>query len=1649
MPSPGTYAFLLSSLLTGTFALVAPTTAQPIIPANDNTGTIVNPNGNSFDITGGQRSGDGANLFHSFTEFNLNSGQIANFLSQPDILNILARINGGNVSYINGLIQITGGNSNLFLMNPSGIVFGANASLNIAGAFTATTANGIGFGNNWFNAVGNNNHAALVGTPNAFAFTMQQPGSIINSGNLAVGNGQDLTLLAGNIINTGSLTAPQGQITIASVPGTSIVRLSQPGFVLSLDVQNPAQNVSQPNDWTLPIASLPQMLTGGKGGNATGVTVNSDGTIQLIGSGINIVPQPATSIASGTIDTSGSKIGGTVQILGDRVGILAGNIHASGNNSGGRVLVGGDFQGKGTVPNASQTLVSENSIITANAITKGDGGRVIVWADRSTQFFGDILARGGKEGGNGGFVEVSGKESLLFNGIVNAGANLGNPGTLLLDPKDITIGTTPINDTSVNFSDTPDQPSTIPASNITDNTNTGTNVVLQANNDITVNEPIITNNPSGDGGAITLQAGRSIIVNKDIVTDNGNLTLTANETSSNGVVNANRDPGNAVINIATGVAIDSGVGDTNITIGDGAGLTNNASGDITLNGIIKAGNLSIQNNGTSAGAIVIPNSANINLTGNFQQIGDSPVKLGSNITTTGGGITFDGALTLIGNPILDTAAGNGAINLNNTINSTSGENFTLNAGSGSISLYQPVGNITPLGNIIANNSDTTWFFDTVKANSISTDADGRTFISSDITTTGNQTYNDSVRIISSAILTTTNNGNIIFNNTIDGNDGIEDLTLNAGSGNILFNGSIGNDQIINDITANSSSTTRFNSTVNANSVTTNVGGTTEINGNIDTQSNQTYNDAVIIANNITVNTNNGGEITFNNTVDGKDVSTQSLTVTTTSTGKVTFNGAVGSITKLNNLTISNDGTLNIAAAADMFLDGEFNQNTDSPVSIAGDIITSDDNIKFSGPVTLNGNVLFNPGTAGISFSSSLNAGSNPLTLKAGEIDFDGQVTGSSTLVLEPAKVDRDINIGGSANTIALDLTATDLNNIQNGFSSITIGKVDGSGIVTFVSPVTFQDPVTIRSPQGAGAIAFSGGTISGQDNASINLIANQNITTGDLTAPAGITITSNGGLIDTRAGTLNTSNASGNGGAIALNANGDIYTGNLSSNAITNGAGGNITLTSTIGKIDISTGDINSSGAIGIGGEVKLTAPGDIKTRNINTSATGFFNAGNVIITSNSGSIDTTVGTLKTTATTSNGGAVQLTAQNDVRTGSLDTSASGDSTNISGNITLRSNAGNIDTSAGTLNTYSGTAGGGAIAMTAPNNITTGAIELGSGESEIKNPLTINTPAIVNLNGDINSNGADIIIGGVTPPSQVNFNFPSSTLLTDGGNVTIKSSGILTVTKNINTIGGAINLTGTSIDSSTVNLDSSNSDGAGGNINLTAQSQTVQTGNLNSSGNSQGGQITVIAPIQITAKQINSSASQGNGGNVTLDPLNDIQVEYINAQGGSRGTGGTVDITTQRFFRATSSFVDRNSTTSSISTAGGSGGGPIVIRHAGGPTTPFNVAGDATTNGTAGNITSGTGQTVAPGSYFGPFTQGQTQVITEGAPPPQNPTSPPPQNPTSPPTQNPTSPPTQNSTSPPTQNPTSPPTQNPTSPPTQNPTSPPTQNPTSP
>ena len=182
--------------------------------------------------------------------------------------------------------------------------------------------------------------------------------------------------------------------------------------------------------------------------------VERNGEIILMGGDNGIVA------VSGTLDASGrdaGETGGIVKVLGEYVGLFDGAlVDVSGDAGGGTALVGGSFQGNGPEPNAKRTYVSSGATIDADAITSGDGGTVILWADEIMRYYGSVTARGGAQAGNGGFVEVSGKQNLDFNGQVDTSALNGDPGTLLLDPVNLTItdGTTAAaNDSNVGAAD--------------------------------------------------------------------------------------------------------------------------------------------------------------------------------------------------------------------------------------------------------------------------------------------------------------------------------------------------------------------------------------------------------------------------------------------------------------------------------------------------------------------------------------------------------------------------------------------------------------------------------------------------------------------------------------------------------------------------------------------------------------------------------------------------------------------------------------------------------------------------------------------------------------------------------------------------------------------------------------------------------------------------------------------------------------------------------------------------------------------------------------------------------------------------------------------------------------------------------------------
>jgi filamentous hemagglutinin family protein len=151
----------------------------------------------------------------------------------------------------------------------------------------------------------------------------------------------------------------------------------------------------------------------------------------------------------GTVEVDGrlEAPGGEIRVIGEYISLSdRAQIDTSSPTSGGKILVGGDFHGANSaIPNARQVSAGPSASIQANSTEMGDGGNVVIWSEDGTQFHGRIEAKGGELGGNGGEIEVSGRQYLDYQGLADASATLGKTGTLLLDPFNITLAAANMN----------------------------------------------------------------------------------------------------------------------------------------------------------------------------------------------------------------------------------------------------------------------------------------------------------------------------------------------------------------------------------------------------------------------------------------------------------------------------------------------------------------------------------------------------------------------------------------------------------------------------------------------------------------------------------------------------------------------------------------------------------------------------------------------------------------------------------------------------------------------------------------------------------------------------------------------------------------------------------------------------------------------------------------------------------------------------------------------------------------------------------------------------------------------------------------------------------------------------------------------------
>ena len=528
--------------------------------------TLVTTEGNTTHIEGGIQSG--SNLFHRFDRFGIGVGETADFVTPEATQAVFGQVAGGRASYIDGRLQVSGSNADLYLINPAGVLFGPNAQLNLGGSLTVTTADQVGFGEAWLDLAAADDdepdYTYLGGTPEAYRFTAEAPSVIVNQADLTVAEGQAIRLTGGDVVNAGRLRAAGGEVTLtavsaskadgalADIPSQRLVRLGSQGVLLSVEV---TEEAIAHGTWN-PL-SIPELLTGVIADlGADNLRVNADGSVDLLAaeavvSSVDTNVSGGRVLSVGDIDVSGT-VGGNINLFGTEVDVVDGLLEASGERGGGLIQVGGGYQGKGGWPTANRVLFGERAITRADGLVDGNGGQVVLWSDGETQFEGHLSAEGAGAG-LGGKIETSGLTRLTVGqrASVSTYAEQGL-GEWLLDPTDLrVVDTTSEGAIITEGTNSPSTASEVTAATVVTALN-GTNVRLQATNAITVDAAI---DASGNvaAGNLTLDAP-TLNLNERITLRADSFLLPAGATTVN--VGANGSVQNAVDAAATGGTVN-------------------------------------------------------------------------------------------------------------------------------------------------------------------------------------------------------------------------------------------------------------------------------------------------------------------------------------------------------------------------------------------------------------------------------------------------------------------------------------------------------------------------------------------------------------------------------------------------------------------------------------------------------------------------------------------------------------------------------------------------------------------------------------------------------------------------------------------------------------------------------------------------------------------------------------------------------------------------------------------------------------------------------------------------------------------------------------------------------------------------------------
>ena len=598
--------------------------------------TVVN-NGNAMQVT--TQNGVGTNFSAiNWQSFSIPAGSSTHFLQPNASSTSINRVVTNTPSQLFGSLS---SNGTLVLVNHSGIAVGAGAMVDTAG-FTASSV--------------------AMSDQDAMAGRLRFGDGSISTSNLNV-NGNILAR-SGDVVLLGP-NVQAGQAALIQAPnGSTILAAGQQIDITGRGLEGIRLQVQAPTDSVVNLGALQGDAVAMFAGTLKHSGLIQASTAALEGGRVVLKAMSDTYIEgqASVLANSATGAGGSVEVLGHRVA-LTDNAHidVSGATSGGTILIGGDYQGKNTaVQNANITYVGKNTLLNADATGAGNGGKVIVWADDITRAYGNINARGGQTGGDGGFVENSGKNHLDFQGRVNTTAAAGKTGVLLLDPSDIVIstganqfitGTTPFTGTSTGGS----------VLNVaTLNTALGSSAVVVdaaggtgGTGNITVSDPVSSSSydltlTAGPAGVIAINAPITTMANLVLNGSNGGITQSGAGVITAASLTANSTGSFSTITLSNGSnAISSFTGSTN---GYGANITVNNSGPLSLGSVsVPQGSLAI----TTANGAITQSGAIVVLYGTSLNAGTGSINLPlvsndfSTLTVTGGQILVQDTNNLI------------------------------------------------------------------------------------------------------------------------------------------------------------------------------------------------------------------------------------------------------------------------------------------------------------------------------------------------------------------------------------------------------------------------------------------------------------------------------------------------------------------------------------------------------------------------------------------------------------------------------------------------------------------------------------------------------------------------------------------------------------------------------------------------------------------------------------------------------------------------------------------------------------------------------------------------------------------------------------------------------------------------------------------